>query len=101
MISQLEKSTNVWWLRVTTPVEIKPAHTGVKRQEDSTMGSAQLLRYMKLVLRTQLDRRFVFGLLLCEHQLRVFYDDRSSLLATESWIDIRTVRSKFVQWYSR
>ncbi|KAH8084361.1 hypothetical protein BXZ70DRAFT_900425 [Cristinia sonorae] len=76
----------VWWLRVTTPVEVKTTDS----EENQREGSAQLCRYMRQVLRAQLDRQFVFGLLLCDHKLRVFYCDRSGLLASMDWINIRT-----------
>lgn len=87
--SKLEVSIDSMWLHATTPVEIKP--TGC-------WGSGQILLYMKQVLETQLDRRFVFGLLIRGHQLRVFYDDRTGLLATEGWIDIQKVRRRTPLW---
>ncbi|KAH8087132.1 hypothetical protein BXZ70DRAFT_994627 [Cristinia sonorae] len=90
---ELEKLSSIWWLRVTTPVEVKPTDS----KQHQTEGSAQLCRYMRQVLRAQLDRRFVFGLLLCNHKLRVFYCDRSGLLASSTWIDIRERPEQFVQ----
>ena len=89
---QLNKLTHIWWLRVTTPVEIKPARTApTDVKNDWIVGSAELVRYMKQILKTQLDRRFVFGVLICGHSLRIFYDDRTGLVATEDAIDIPEV----------
>ncbi|KAH8087144.1 hypothetical protein BXZ70DRAFT_899761 [Cristinia sonorae] len=90
---ELEKLSSIWWLRVTTPVEVKPTDS----KQHQTEGSAQLCRYMRQVLRAQLDRRFVFGLLLCNHKLRVFFCDRSGLLGSSTWIDIRERPEQFVQ----
>ncbi|THH17211.1 hypothetical protein EUX98_g9170 [Antrodiella citrinella] len=89
-LSKLNKVASIWWLRVVTPVEIKLKSDKKSKQE----GSSQLANYMRMVMRTQPNRHFVFGLLLCGGHLRVLYCDRSGLLATRSWIDIR--KSKYV-----
>ena len=86
-VAKLEKLASRWWMRIAAPVEIKLACDATSVKE----GSSQLCQYMRLVLRNQLDRRFVFGLLVCDHYMRVFYCDRSGLLVTDSWIDINKV----------
>ncbi|KAH8084354.1 hypothetical protein BXZ70DRAFT_900451 [Cristinia sonorae] len=91
--SQLRDQITIWWLRVNTPVEVKPTDS----EEHQREGSAQLCRYMRQVLRHQLDRRYVFGLLLCNHKMRVFYCDRSGLLVTMDWVDIRAMPKQFIQ----
>ncbi|KAH8091842.1 hypothetical protein BXZ70DRAFT_898517 [Cristinia sonorae] len=83
-VKKLEKTATLWWLRVVAPIEMKP----VRDAESVRVGSAQLLRYMRLVLRNQLDRQFVFGILVCGHYMRVFFCDRSGLLTTTEWIDL-------------
>ncbi|KAH8091799.1 hypothetical protein BXZ70DRAFT_469438 [Cristinia sonorae] len=83
-IKDLERIATLWWLRIVVPVEMKPTFNPKSVQ----VGSAQLLRYMRLVLRNQLDRRFVFGILICGHFMRVFFCDRSGLLTTTEWIDL-------------
>jgi len=85
--TSLEALCSVWWLRIGTPVEVKLTDKAGERRS----GSAQLCRYMQQILKTQFDRRFVFGLLLCKDKLRVFYCDRSGLLGTQSWIDLSSL----------
>ncbi|KAH8091829.1 hypothetical protein BXZ70DRAFT_471969 [Cristinia sonorae] len=80
----LEKIATLWWLRIVVPIEMKPKFNPKSVQ----VGSSRLLRYMRLVLRNQLDRRFVFGILICSHFMRVFFCDRSGLLTTSEWIDL-------------
>ncbi|KAH8078726.1 hypothetical protein BXZ70DRAFT_1051161 [Cristinia sonorae] len=80
----LEKLAALGWVRINTPLEMKPVWTAVSIRN----GSAQLIRYMRLVLKNQLDRRFVFGILICGDRMRVFYCDRSSLVTTKNWINI-------------
>lgn len=46
---------------------------------------------MRLVLREQLDRRFVPGLLLCESKLSVWLCDRAGILGTNKLINIHAV----------
>ncbi|THH14623.1 hypothetical protein EUX98_g9585 [Antrodiella citrinella] len=83
------------WIRVNTPVAIRQKNSESGSQYDE--GSMRLCREMQAVLRTQLDRHFVFGLLLKRRGLRVFYGDRSGFLRTDSWIDVRTQDDKFIQ----
>lgn len=47
---------------------------------------------MSLALKEQLDRRFIFGLLLCGTKLSVWLCDKSGLLGTDKVIDINEVR---------
>ncbi|KAH8099598.1 hypothetical protein BXZ70DRAFT_1027067 [Cristinia sonorae] len=83
-VKKLEKTATLWWLRVVAPLEMKP----VRDAHSVRVGSAQLLRCMRLVLRNQLDRQFVFGILVCGQYMRVFFCDRSGLLTTTEWIDL-------------
>ncbi|THH17651.1 hypothetical protein EUX98_g9086, partial [Antrodiella citrinella] len=91
--AQLENMRTLWWLRIGTPIEMKPTSSVKHRQE----GSAQICRYMQTVLKTQLCRKFVFGLLICNHHLRMFYCDRSGLIASAEWINLKTDHDKFIR----
>ncbi|KAH8087128.1 hypothetical protein BXZ70DRAFT_955687 [Cristinia sonorae] len=93
LLIRLEELSTLWWLRVTTPVEVRLTDSG----DDQREGSVQLCRYMRQVLRAQPDRRYVFGLLLCDHKLLVLYCDRSGLMASMDWIDIRASPEQFIQ----
>ena len=48
-------------------------------------------RYMRYMLKEQLDRRFVVSLILCRDDLMVFLCDRSGLLGTKTVINIHKV----------
>ncbi|THH27918.1 hypothetical protein EUX98_g6267 [Antrodiella citrinella] len=81
------------WIRVNILVAMWQKNSSIQYDE----GSTRLCRGVQAVLQTQLDRHFVFGLLLKQCGLRVFYGNRSGLLATDSWIDVRTQHVKFIQ----
>ena len=53
----------------------------------------QLCLYMHQVLSNQLDRRFVFGMLLCGEQLSLWFYDKSGLIGTLDPIHIHEVDS--------
>lgn len=76
-----------WWLRVHVPVEIKTT------ADDKEVLAAvkQLCGYMKQVLREQMDRRFVLGLVFCGTDLSVWLCDRSGLLGTATPINVHNV----------
>ncbi|TFY81315.1 hypothetical protein EWM64_g2696 [Hericium alpestre] len=90
---ELAEKCSVWWLRVLAPVEMKPKDD----LENRKIGVDQLCRYLRQVLREQLDRRFALGLLVCKSKLSVWFCDRSGLLGTATPIDIHTDPRKFVQ----
>jgi hypothetical protein len=54
----------------------------------------QLCYYLRMILREQLDRRFVMGLVVCFDQLTVLLNDRSGLLGTSTVISIHKVRRR-------
>ncbi|TCD71043.1 hypothetical protein EIP91_000542 [Steccherinum ochraceum] len=76
---------DTYWVHITTPVEIKPNHDNVEERQKA---SKQLAEYMRMCLKDQLDRCFIFGLVLCGHKLRVMRCDRSGMEAS-NWIDIK------------
>ncbi|THH14541.1 hypothetical protein EUX98_g9600, partial [Antrodiella citrinella] len=82
------------WLRINTPMAMRQTNLCVQHNK----GSLELCRRMQEVLAAQPDRHFVFGILVRRNGVRVFYCDRSGVLATDSWIDVRTKdRDKFIQ----
>ena len=60
-------------------------------ENDRKSSFLRLCMSMQAVLKTQVDRCFVFGLLICEKVFRVFCCDRAGMLGTSSWIDIHSV----------
>ncbi|THH14222.1 hypothetical protein EUX98_g9632 [Antrodiella citrinella] len=79
-----DDTSSVWWSRIETPVEVKPGSS----ETEKNAGIKQLAVYMRQALRTQPNRLFIFGLLLCRNELRVCLCDRSGLVVTEDWINI-------------
>ncbi|TCD60384.1 hypothetical protein EIP91_010249 [Steccherinum ochraceum] len=88
-----QRPEKTYWMHHVTPAEIKPNYTIVKERQKA---SKQLAEYMRLSLKDQLDRMFIFGLILCGDKLRVMRCDRERMLATE-WIDINEQFQTFVR----
>lgn len=84
--AQKTKLIKAWWLRVNVPVEIKP-----KNDDDITKDIFQLLGYMRQVLREQMDRLFVPGILFSKTELAVWISDRTGVLGTQSSFNIHEV----------
>ena len=82
--SVLEDQESVWWNRVETAMEVRLESNCVDRRA----GSAQVCRYMRQALRLQVDRQFIFGLLICGFEMRIFFSDRSGVMGTKDWIDM-------------
>ncbi len=82
--------TRVWWSQVHTQIEIT-----AKPSDGTAMNKAvlQLCSYMQQVLSDQLDRRFVFGLLLCGEQLSLWFYDKSGAIGTLDPIHVNKVDS--------
>lgn len=74
----------VWWLRVHTIVEIKLKPDAKNGQSEALKQLYQVVRYMRMVLHSQPNRRFVFGLLLSGPFLYLFHADRSGILSPRS-----------------
>jgi hypothetical protein len=81
---------SVWWRQIHTPVEFKTSTS----EKDSNEAVNQLCYYLRMILREQLDRRFVMGLVVCFDQLTVLFNDRSGLLGTSTVINIHKVRCR-------
>ena len=83
---RLIKFIEAWWLRVCVIIE-------VKRKDDPDIVSrvTQLMTYVRQVLREQLDRWFVPGLLLTGTQLAVWVVDRSGALGTQKSFNFHKV----------
>lgn len=47
--------------------------------------------YMRSILKEQLNRAFVYGLLLCQDELSVWLSDRSGVLGTQTPVNIHKV----------
>ena len=75
-------------MHYVVPVEVKPSFNIIKERHKS---SKQLAEYMRLSLKDQLDRCFIYGLILCGNMLRVLRCDREKMLATDQWLDIKKV----------
>ncbi|RDB18915.1 hypothetical protein Hypma_014319 [Hypsizygus marmoreus] len=86
------KAIVAWWLRVHVVVEIKPAEG-----KDILDHIYQLMGYLRQVLREQVDRRFVPGMLLCKTELSVWLADRSGVLGTETTFNIHKYPKCFIQ----
>ncbi|TFY58769.1 hypothetical protein EVG20_g8025 [Dentipellis fragilis] len=89
----LKELLKTQWLRVHLPVEFKRTSVG----KDVIDGTKQLCRYMRHVLREQLDRRFALGLLFCKSSLSVWLCHRSGLIGTKTPFNIHTEPRKFIQ----
>jgi hypothetical protein len=63
-------------------------------EEDFNDAVNQLCYYLRMILREQLDRRFVMGLVVCFDQVSVLLNDRSGLLGTSTVINIHKVRRR-------
>ncbi|KAF8518112.1 hypothetical protein BU17DRAFT_48989 [Hysterangium stoloniferum] len=87
------KLSQVWWLQVSTVMEMKAKAT----ENDSAEALLQLCCYMQQMFGEQLDRRFAFGLTLCSDQLSVFLFDRSGMLGTKEAINIHMSPRELIQ----
>ncbi|KAF5374686.1 hypothetical protein D9615_008969 [Tricholomella constricta] len=81
-----------WWLRVNVVIEIKPLE-----EEDILKHIHQLMGYLREILRQQLDRRFVPGLLFSRKLLAVWVADRSGVFGTQTAFDIHKEPKRFIQ----
>lgn len=81
-----------WWLRVNVVVKIKPVE-----DQDILAHIYQLMGYLRQVLREQLDRRFVPGLLLSRTHLAIWVADRSGVLGTHTSFDIHKNPMQFIR----
>ncbi|KAF8638239.1 hypothetical protein AX16_010532, partial [Volvariella volvacea WC 439] len=72
----------VWWMQVFIPAEVKVEASEYQK------GVKQLFHYIRQILRDQLDRRFVIGLLLVKDRLYIWMCDRSGAVGTISPINI-------------
>jgi len=75
-----------WWLHVLVTVEIKPWEPEKIKEH-----IVQLMSYLRQILREQMDRRFVPGLLLCRREMTVWIADRSGVLGGKTSFDIHKV----------
>lgn len=89
---ELDKMLETWWLRVHIPVEIKAK----KDDKDVLEAVKQLCGYLRQVLREQMDRRFVLGLVFCGTDISIWLCDRSGLLGTATPINIHKVSRFFI-----
>ncbi|KAA1469413.1 hypothetical protein DENSPDRAFT_772821, partial [Dentipellis sp. KUC8613] len=92
-LKSLKELLKTQWLRVHLPVEFKKSSVG----KDVIDGTKQLCRYMRHVLREQLDRRFALGLLFCKNSLSIWLCHHSGLVGTKTPFNIHTEPRKFVQ----
>jgi hypothetical protein len=81
---QLQNMT-IWWSQIHVPVEFKRKEHGW----DETI--LQLCGYMRQVLREQLDRRFVLGIMINYQDMTVLLNDRSGLVGTATSFNIHKV----------
>ncbi|RDB19067.1 hypothetical protein Hypma_014321 [Hypsizygus marmoreus] len=86
------KTIVAWWLRVHVVVEIKPVEG-----KDILEHIYQLMGYLRQVLREQVDRRFVPGMLLCKTELSVWLADRSGVLGTQTTFNVHERPKRFIQ----
>ncbi|TCD71041.1 hypothetical protein EIP91_000540 [Steccherinum ochraceum] len=84
--------TGFSWEDIVTPIEVKP-YANSSSTRDATR---QLQSYIRMVLRHQHDRLFIFGIILCGHQMQIGYCDRSSVIFTDAF-DIMQDKSKAVK----
>lgn len=80
------KHAMAWWLRVHIPVEIKP-----REDRDIRKHVNQLLMYMRQVLKEQVNRQFVYGLLLSDDVLSIWLLDISGVFGTAKSFNIHEV----------
>ena len=78
----------LWWLQIVALVEMKRKPTD--KWEDVVN---QLIGYQRRLLREQLDRRFVIGLVMGNSRMTIWIHDRSGVLGTVDSIDIHKVSS--------
>ncbi|THU97745.1 hypothetical protein K435DRAFT_965275 [Dendrothele bispora CBS 962.96] len=90
------KNLRVYWFRTSTVVEVKPINTSLN-SEEAYNTIQQLAGYMRQILREQLDRRFVFGLIFFHDCLSVWYCDRSGLLGMEEVLNIHEEPEAFIR----
>ncbi|KAA1473322.1 hypothetical protein DENSPDRAFT_839781 [Dentipellis sp. KUC8613] len=93
LTKKLNEFLKIKWLHVHLPVEFKRSTA----EKDVIDGANQLCRYMRHVLREQLDRRFAFGLLFCKNSLSVWLCHRSGLVGTKTSFNIHDEPQKFIQ----
>ncbi|THU99113.1 hypothetical protein K435DRAFT_837793 [Dendrothele bispora CBS 962.96] len=90
------KNLRVYWFRTSTVVEVKPVNTPLN-SEEAYNTVQQLAGYMRQILREQLDRRFVFGLIFFHDCLSVWYCDRSGLLGIDEVLNIHEEPEAFIR----
>ncbi|KAI0054822.1 hypothetical protein BV25DRAFT_1903805 [Artomyces pyxidatus] len=81
--------SEVWWRTVHIPLE-------VKRPANVDAAATQLLRYVRQALRTQHDRRFMYGLVFAKRSIILWHVDRSGALASEAF-DVHREPDKFIK----
>ncbi|KAI0055077.1 hypothetical protein BV25DRAFT_1816139, partial [Artomyces pyxidatus] len=81
--------SEVWWRTVHIPLE-------VKRPANVDAAATQLLRYVRQALRTQHDRRFMYGLVFAKRSIVLWHVDRSGALASEAF-DVHREPDKFIK----
>ncbi|KAF8969653.1 hypothetical protein BDZ97DRAFT_1915197 [Flammula alnicola] len=89
---KISQSLMAWWLRVHVLVEFK-----LKSDEGPLEELEQVVGYMRMVLHSQPNRRFVFGLLIRGEELHIFLGDRTGLLCTDKAINIHKDPRSFIQ----
>ncbi|KAI0055625.1 hypothetical protein BV25DRAFT_1865750 [Artomyces pyxidatus] len=77
------------WRAVHIPLE-------VKRPANIDAAAIQLLRCVRQALRTQHDRRFMYGLVFAKRKIVLWHVDRSGALASEAF-DVHQEPNKFIQ----
>lgn len=77
-----------WRLRVHTLIEFRHKPD---TEDDVLQQMHQVIKYMRMILHAQPNRRFIFGLLLSGSNFHIFLGDRTGLLYTTLPIDIHKV----------
>ncbi|KAG6918274.1 hypothetical protein DXG01_015648 [Tephrocybe rancida] len=86
--AMLIKVITALWLKIGTIIEVKR-----KEDKDHMEHITQLMSYLRQILREQLDRWFVPGLMFSGKHLAVWVADRSGALGTDRSFDIHEARS--------
>ncbi|THU97857.1 hypothetical protein K435DRAFT_50180 [Dendrothele bispora CBS 962.96] len=93
---EFRKNLRAYWFRTATVVGVKPKSSPLNSEE--TYHTVQRLAgYMHQVLREQLDRRFVFGLIFLHDCMSVWYCDRSGLLGMDKVLNIHEEPEVFIR----
>ncbi|KAK7684307.1 hypothetical protein QCA50_012631 [Cerrena zonata] len=82
-----------WWLQLHAVFELKRVNT----ENEVKTATIQVITGMRRILREQFNRRFVFGVTLCQEDLCVWLCDRSGLLGMDKPINIHTNAIQFIQ----